>query len=122
MGPEGDKRKLRTQILLGLSENFLVQDLLGQIDAFITTDHLDFYDDKNEKSVIRQTLTRISPPNLEATAPRVPSPRWAPGKLVWVEQWPFPKLKLKILKEITGNLLKALVAYRHWETRCYMLC
>ena len=39
----------------GLSANLLGQDLLGQMDAVITTDHLAFYDDKTEQGVIRQT-------------------------------------------------------------------
>ena len=52
-GLDRDRRKFRAMIFPGLLANLLVQDLLGQMDAVITSDHLSFYDDKNEQGVIR---------------------------------------------------------------------
>ena len=48
VGLDGHKGKFRPLILPGLSTNLLGQDLLGNMDAVITTDHLAFYDDKTE--------------------------------------------------------------------------
>ena len=48
---DGDIRTFRHLILPGFSANLLKQDVLGQMDAVITTDHLAFY----EQGVIRKT-------------------------------------------------------------------
>ena len=54
LGPDGDKGKFRPLILLGLSANLLGQDLLGQMDAIITIDHLAFYGNKTEQAINMQ--------------------------------------------------------------------
>ena len=84
--------------------NLLGQDLLRQMDVIITTDHLASYDDKTEQGVIRLTLGFT--PKSRGHCPQGLSLGRHLVKLVWVEQWPLPELKHKMLKEISRNLHK----------------
>lgn len=52
-GLDRDRRKFRALIFPGLLSNLLGHDMLGQMDAVVTSDHLAFYDDKNAQGVIR---------------------------------------------------------------------
>ena len=67
-----EKGKFRPLILPELSANILVHDLLGQMDAFITTNHLAFYDDKTEQGVIRQTPDTWIHPKSKGYCPQGP--------------------------------------------------
>ena len=68
---DGEKGKFKPLILLRLSATLMGHDLLGKMDAVITTDHLAFYDDQTELS--GRSLTHLDlPTKVEATDPTVP--------------------------------------------------